>query len=53
MYQALAFIKTRNLYADTLPFSYYNFVKVRFDILKQRVISAGTLIRETIFSAER
>nr|XP_025884060.1 very-long-chain (3R)-3-hydroxyacyl-CoA dehydratase 2 isoform X2 [Solanum lycopersicum] len=28
MYQALAFIKTRNLYADTLPFSYYNFVKV-------------------------
>ncbi|XP_049367058.1 uncharacterized protein LOC125831973 isoform X2 [Solanum verrucosum] len=28
MYQALPFIKTRNLYADTLPFSYYNFVKV-------------------------
>ncbi|KAG5578637.1 hypothetical protein H5410_058771 [Solanum commersonii] len=27
MYQALPFIKTRNLYADTLPFSYYNFVK--------------------------
>uniref|UniRef100_M1B9E8 Very-long-chain (3R)-3-hydroxyacyl-CoA dehydratase n=1 Tax=Solanum tuberosum TaxID=4113 RepID=M1B9E8_SOLTU len=46
MYQALPFIKTRNLYADTLPFSYYNFVKVRFEILKERVISAGTLIRE-------
>ncbi|OIT37406.1 PREDICTED: very-long-chain (3R)-3-hydroxyacyl-CoA dehydratase 2 [Nicotiana attenuata] len=28
MYQALPFIKKRNLYADSLPFSYCNFVKV-------------------------
>ncbi|PIN23964.1 Protein tyrosine phosphatase-like protein PTPLA (contains Pro instead of catalytic Arg) [Handroanthus impetiginosus] len=26
MYQALPFIKKENLYADTLPFSYYNFI---------------------------
>lgn len=29
MYQALPFIKKENLYADSLPFSYYNFVLVR------------------------
>ncbi|KAJ8563640.1 hypothetical protein K7X08_032092 [Anisodus acutangulus] len=28
MYQALPFIKRTNLYADSLPFSYYNFIKV-------------------------
>lgn len=33
MYQALPFITTKNLYADSLPFSYYNFIKVRIDIL--------------------
>ncbi|CAN4121043.1 unnamed protein product [Withania somnifera] len=34
MYQALPFIKTRNLYADSLLFSYYNFIKVCSDVLK-------------------
>ncbi|PHT68776.1 hypothetical protein T459_28263 [Capsicum annuum] len=28
MYQALPFIKRGNLYANSLPFSYYNFIKV-------------------------
>ncbi|KAK6142109.1 hypothetical protein DH2020_006977 [Rehmannia glutinosa] len=34
MYQALPYIKKENLYADSLPFSYYNFVTVYFFGLK-------------------
>lgn len=48
MYQALPFIKRKNLYADSLPFSYCNFVKVRSDVLKQRSTFAETCMQWSI-----